>query len=174
MSAEISEAHADIRALKSLITTGTPVTWPVLNAVWRWFLDVEIVLPLQDMALSGKDHARLAREIVNDLDEAFTRLDAYVAANPDADMAENADVNELNSLWRELASLYAGMLNDSVNPVPEEMREHVIANAIPMLAHAAGVDLDEAAEQVKSNPVTRMMMRRSGIDPDEALRNFLA
>ena len=172
MGNSVSEARADIRVLKALIATDTPVTWPVLNAVWRWFLDVEIVLPIPVMDLSDGEKKALATDVINDLDESFGRLEAQVDADPETPMEGNVEVQHVNALWRELAGIYAPMVNDSVQEVPEEIRPLIMAQAVTMLAQSSGLDMEDAIEHVRTDPVVRMMLRRSGIDPDDAIRHM--
>lgn len=168
--APISEARSDIHAFRALVTTDTPMTLPVLNAVWRWFLDVEIPLPIAAMPFNdtGDEHKNLTLDVLNELDKHFITLEADAELN--GDITDTDTVAKVNSLWRELAGLYADMINDSVPEMPEEMRMLFEENALQMIADSNGIDTDDAAREIRDNPVARMMLRRTGIDPDIVLR----
>lgn len=166
--APISEARADVHAFRALITTDTPMTMPVLNALWRWFLDVEIPLPIAAMTFTDDEHKNLTLDVLTELDKGFRTLEADAELN--GDITDTETVATLNALWRELAGLYANMINDSIPEMPEEMRALFEDNALQMIADSNGIDTDDAAREIRDNPVARMMLRRTGIDPDIVLR----
>lgn len=166
----VSDARADVLVLRSLLDTNTPVPFSVLNAIWRWFIDVEIVLPIAEMEFTDESRNAFARDIVTDMADTFARLEAVVDADPEAIADDHPEVDEVNGLWRELAALYAPMINASVTVIPEDMQAVVYPNTAKMIASSAGISIEDAIERLKTDPIARMSLRRSGIDPDRAIR----
>jgi len=160
----VSKARDDLRVLKVLVENDGPITSTTLSAVWRWFLDVEIPLPIPAMPLSDEERLMFARSITEEMDEVFAELEQHADAG--LDVTEGEPVERINALWRELAGCYADTLNSSVPQLPDERKREMEANAVRLVAMSTGLDEDEAAEHIRTDPVTRTMLRRSGIEPD--------
>lgn len=164
-----SDAYADLKVLKACIDTGTTPTFPVLNAVWRWFLDVEFALPIPVLDMPEASRETITRDVVAEMGDIFADFDAKASSNPDFDPNSDPTVHTLNALWRELAGLYAPLLNDSVETIPDEVLQAIYPHAIAQMAHMNDLNIEDAVNRVQNDPVLRMMMRRSGLDPDMAL-----
>ena len=160
----VSKARDDLRVLKILVENDGPVTSTTLSAVWRWFLDVEIPLPLPAMPLTDKQRLTLTRAITSEMDDVFAELEQQ--AETGGNVTEGEPVDRINALWRELAGCYADILNASLPQLPEEQKREMEANAVRLVAMSTGMDEEEAAEHIRTDPVTRTMLRRSGIEPD--------
>jgi len=167
-----SDAYADLKVLKACIDTDTAPTFTVINSVWRWFLDVEFTLPIPVLDMPEASRETITRDVVTEMADIFADFDAKASSDPDFDPNSDSKVHTLNALWRELAGLYAPLLNSSVGTLPPEVLDMVYPQAIGHLAVSSGMDLDEAVDRVKNDPVLRMMMRRDGLDPDMALTRF--
>lgn len=142
-----------------------------INALWRWFFDQELKVPLPIMPLSDTERRELAGEILHEMEGLFLELEK--AAESDGE--ENVDLNQteagikVNNLWRELAGCYAHAINKSVTVLTDEEEEVAYTNIIPVLIASSGISEEELYQRIKHDGSTRMMLRKSGIDPDRLL-----
>lgn len=162
----VTLARQDLQVLKILVDNDGPITTPTLAAVWKWFLDVEIPLPIPVLPLSENERRTFARSITSEMDEVFAQLEQEADHSGGITTTSGPQVDRINTLWRELAGCFAETLNATVPQLPEEQKREMEANAVRLVAMSTGMDEEDAAEHIKSDPVTRTMLRRSGIEPD--------
>jgi len=159
----------DLAVMKAVIMTETKMTSTVVNMVWRWFPDVELILPIPDMGIVGDEWKRLTETIVDEMIFTFDKAGVLWEANPDVeDVTEVApeEVLILDSLWRELAGCFAVLINEDIPQIPEVMAVEIYENAVEQLASAYEMDPEEVREAALNNVSFRTMLRRQGLDPD--------
>lgn len=171
----------DLKVLRVCIETDTFVTPPVIDAVWAWFSDVEIVLPIPDMELKPEDRKRLSLDIIDEMIEEFKKAgEKWTAATEGLEYDEEEwdedypvpsevaeeEVQNVDTLWRELSGCLAATLNDMVPQFTEEAAEYFYAHILEQAADDFQVSLDEVREALKTDVSFRMMLRRQGFDPD--------
>lgn len=168
----IPEIRSDIRALRAIVNAGVDVPDWAINAIWRWFFDQELKVPLPIMPLSEAERRDLAEEILSEMDERFVALEKQaesMTSEDAADLNQTDDGQKVNDLWRELAGCYAHAINSSVTVLTDEEEEIAYSNIISVLIASSGISEEELYQRIKHDGSTRMMLRRSGIDPDRLL-----
>lgn len=170
----ISEIRTDLQAFRAIVESGVEVPGWALNAIWRWFFDQELRLPLPVMPLSSDERLALALDIITEMNARFDALDKAASEMTPEDqqnLNETEDGMKANALWRELAGCYAHLINESVVVLSEEEAEMAYSHIIPTLMATAGISEEELYDRIRNDGSTRMMLRRSGIDPDKLLGN---
>ncbi len=165
----ISEMRADLHVFRAVVEANVAPTDIVLNGVWRWYLDVELHLPLPVMDMNPDERRRYAVDIINEMDAAFA------AVEPQFDTMTHEDIHNLfrgefadqvNGLWRELAGAYAYLINQSVVILDEEDKRNAEEHAVELISQSSGLDEDEIRDRIRHDSQMRLMLRRSGLDPD--------
>jgi hypothetical protein len=170
----ISQIRTDLKAFRAVAESGVEVPDWALNAIWRWFFDQELRLPLPVMPLSSEERRDLSLEILDEMDSRFVALEkAADTMSPEeqSDLNTSEDGMKANALWRELAGCYAHVINQSVVVLSEEEAEMAYSHIIPTLMATVGISEEELYDRIRNDGSTRMMLRRSGIDPDKLLGN---
>lgn len=160
----------DIRVMRAVVDAGVPVSDMVIRGVWRSFFDIELNLPLPVMALTGPERQRLAREIIHEMEALFTELEELAEGLDDEAQFALSGIEEakrINSLWRELAGVYADQVNDQVPVIPPALKEMITARIVADMADKFGVDEDDLRAKIRTESTLRMMLRMQGINPDE-------
>lgn len=168
----ISVIRRDLRAVQAIVESGADLPDWALNAIWRWFFDQELRVPLPVMTMTEEERQSLALDILAEMDERFTALEKLSETMPSEerdDLNDTEDGQKVNSLWRELAGCYASIVNESVVVLSEEEAQEAYTHIIPVLIATSGITEDELLERIRYDGSTRMMLRRSGIDPDRLL-----
>lgn len=165
----ITHIRKDIRTLKAVVAADVEVTDVVLDGVWRWFSDVELAVPLQVMELSDSERSLLATEIIAEMDACFSRLEKMASKpNVDLDMlAHTSDGRQVDLLWKELAGVYADLINDEVPELPEELKQEIHERIVEELSEQFGVTEDEIRHKIRTDSSLRMRLRMSGLSPDQ-------
>lgn len=166
----ISEIRADIHVFRAVVEANVPPTDIVLNGIWRWYLDVELYLPLPVMELTEGERRRYAVDILNEMDTIFaTEMEpVYMSLDVDGknDLFRSSAADRVNALWKELAGVYAYLVNQGVVVLDEETRAEAEAHAVELLCASSGMDEDEIRDRIRHDSQMRLMLRRSGLDPD--------
>lgn len=165
----ITDIRNDVQVLQAVIAAGITPTDIVINGVWRWFLDIELLLPLPVMELTDDERRMFASEIVSEMDAHFAKLETrwdLLSEEEKHTLNKSEESETVNALWRELAGVYANIINKGVTVLDPEDKQAAEATAIDMLVHASGMDEEEIRHRVRHDPTMRLMLRRSGIDPD--------
>jgi hypothetical protein len=166
----IPDIRRDVKAVRAIVESGAEMPEWAINALWRWFFDQELRVPLPVMTMSEQERASLAIEILSEMDERFASLEAVAEAASDGDdLNTTEDGQKVNALWRELAGCYASVVNESVVVLTEEEAQEAYAQILPVLSASSGLPEEELLERIRTDGSTRMMLRRSGIDPDRLL-----
>lgn len=168
----ISEVRSDIQAFKAIVQSGAAVPDWAVNAIWRWFFDQELRVPLPIMPMSENERRDLASAILDEMETHFVALEKISnegGEDEGQDLNSTEDGQRVNQLWRELAGCYAHLLNRSVTVLSEEEAEIAYVSIIPALIATSGASEEEIVERIRYDGSTRMFLRRSGIDPDRLL-----
>lgn len=163
----------DLRVLVACLDTETPPTEAVIGGIWRWFFDVELILPLPVMSMEDDERNRLGKEIASEMVEAFERIAKYRAAAESIKLpfrVSPEDAAIVDNLWRELAGCYAEQVNRQVPTVEmdEEEAESFYGSFVSRTADMFDVSEDEIREALRTDSSFRMMLRLQGYDPDRA------
>lgn len=165
----ISEVRSDLAVLRTVVESDTPVTETILNGLWRWFIDVELMLPLPVMDLTDAERKRYATEILTEMDALFAHLEERFPSMTEEEQESLHTTDEAlatNALWRELAGVFAALINRGVAVLSEEEAAEAHEHAVEMLCATSGMEEDEIRDRIRHDPTMRLMLRRSGIDPD--------
>lgn len=160
----------DVRTMRAVIDAGVPVNDMVLRGVWRSFFDVELNLPLPVMPLSKSERNNLAKDIIHEMEARFGELEELAEGlDEEAQFALGStdEAKRINSLWRELAGVYAEQVNEQVPVIPAALKEIITARLISDMAEKFGVDEDDIRKKIRTESTLRMMLRMQGINPDE-------
>lgn len=164
--------NEDLNVLAACLDTQTKVTSGVLESIWFWFTDVDINIPLPVMELEPELRNNLARSIIEELQTELKAAEAIWTATGDEDLEEGVASEELdraNNLWRELAGCFSEAVNELV-PVVEfdtpEQEAAMYASLAEEIASSMDIRLEEVREYLSQNPGFRLVIRRSGLDPD--------
>lgn len=162
----------DVKIMRAVIDAGVPISDMVLRGVWRSFLDVELNLPLPVMPLTDAERQKLAAEIIHEMEALFTELEELAEGLEEEAqhaLGSTDEAKRINSLWRELAGVYAEHVNDQVPVIPEALKELITSRIIADMAEKFGVDEDDIRAKIRTESTLRMMLRMQGIDPDDIL-----
>lgn len=166
----ITKVKADTKVFEVVVKSGVPMTEAVLNAVWRWYIDVELYLPLPEMPMADQERLTLAQEILSEMEDILTVVENKFDTFTEEEMENLANLPEsqaLNNLWRELAGVYAYLINEGVPTLSEEEQAAAHEHAVEMLHDSSGMDESEIRDRIRHDPTMRLMLRRSGLDPDK-------
>lgn len=170
----------DLTVLRIVLADDGPVTDVVINGIFRWFVDVELELPLPVMQLGDKQRKALAHTIVEEMIENFAEatrlinefgLDKFNEEVETLSEVAPDQVKNLDNLWRELAGCYSQLLNKSVPKLEMSQQEEdeLYSGFISKMAGDLDISEDEARDVVRNDSAFRLMLRRQGINPDRIL-----
>lgn len=168
----VRESLVDVRTMLAVVDAGVPVSNRVLDGVWKWYLDVDLPLPLPDMQVPAQERAPLAHTILSEMVSELGKLDSRLAAmSPseyeDVDISAVPEAAVVNGLWRELASLYAGQINSMVPSLPPEFYDTAVRAFRAGLCDQLELTPEELRKLVRSDAAMRLMLRRGGINPSD-------
>lgn len=166
------EIRGDLKAVRAIVDAGVELPVWAMGAIWRWFADQEFSLPIAKMELEADERRALSLAIIDEMQEVFAELEE--GRDPRI-TPENVNESEpgrrVNALWRELAAVHADVVNSMVQVIEPE--EQLMAQAAVVAAlKDSGMGLEEMTQLLNNDSGFRMMLRRSGIDPDRILRNI--
>lgn len=158
----------DIQAFKAVVDANVSVTDAIVNSLWRWFGDVEIPVPLPVMPLSDEERIQITKDILGEMDESFARLEKIESHGAKSDdLRRHEDGQQVDRLWRELAGVYAELVNEEVPSLPEEIKQQIQERIVSDLSEQFGVSEDEVLQQIRTDSSLRMRLRMAGISPDQ-------
>jgi hypothetical protein len=166
----ITTIRKDVKVAKAVLNADLALTPAILRSLWAWFQDIEVAVPLPIMPITETEQISISRDILNEMDEEFIILEQKVAealaTDSDFDGPASPEGKKVDTLWKELAGCYASDINKEVPILPEHMHE-MIANAIvDEVSHRYEISEEDARYKLRSEPSLRMMVRMSGLNPD--------
>ena len=142
---------------------------PVIEAVARWFGDVEIRFPIADMGFSEAEQRDIVRNVSNELLTHFqTALDQCVGDEL-GEESFAALAAAVDPLWRELSGAFASKLNERFESqrVPSDNSSEFLSMIMAKMEDDLGNDAVAQFRQALSNDSNlRAQLRRMGLDPD--------
>lgn len=166
----ITVIRKDIKVAKAVANADLELTSGIINSIWKWFQDVEILVPLPIMEISEEERISLTKDILIEMDDQFMILEQKVAeaigVGQDFDGPDSPEGRKVDALWKELAGCYASYINAEVPDLPEGIQRLVAETIVKEIADKYDLSEDDAVDKILSDSKLRMMLRMSGIDPD--------
>lgn len=164
------KSQNDFSTFKRIVQANVAVNETLLNTVGHWFENVEIKYPIAEMLLSGEEQIEIAGDVAG---EMAAIVEAAIGEIEGGIHEENvlawASV-KLHSLWRELAGVYAPVLNEHFARVASRADgEEVLASInrmVTIMAKVNGEDEDVIRERMRSDEAIRAKLWQMGVDPD--------
>lgn len=169
----MTKTKKDLAVFHAVVKAGIEPTTAVVYGLWHWFSNVDIAVPLPIMKLEDEERFEVALNVLDEMQVIADRMEIAIEkllTNPSAHneyFANSPDVAIIDNLWRELASLYAHVINPEVRVLNEEEQEMVSKSFIEHVMNDFQVPRDEILEQIKSEPSIRMRLRLLGVNPDK-------
>jgi len=143
------------------------LTRSVLGAVERWFQDVDIIIPMNDMQLDSSTKSRMLETALKEMHEAFTleleRIKNGGVNNPET---HEALAMIVDPLWREVASLHAEIFNIEFEALrPKDFEE--INERISVMEEITGMNRKELQERASKDLRVRKMLGDMGLLPTD-------
>lgn len=176
MSERVEEFTGDVRVMKLCVEHDVPITGAVLESVWRWFPDVEIVLPIPVMPLTSGEWKTFTLDILGDLHDASVTMGGLVDEQDkfdDDDIPDElsdrlaAQAAHLDMLWRELAGCLADKINATVPVYTEEEKRKAVASFLEQLSEELADSEEELLSFIRTDSRLRMYFRMNGLNPDD-------
>ena len=172
-SSLVSQTKEDVAVFRAVISAGLTPTSPVMNGLWRWFSNVDLALPLPVMKIAPEEKKNLALTILDDLDSA---LDKYELKNLKTLIANRHELNngleatQIDNMWKELAGVYAELINKEVVTIRPEDKEEIALQLIENMSEIFGLDRPAVLERIKTDPSLRLSLRMTGLNPDDMVK----
>ena len=166
----VSRTKEDVAVFRAVVSAGLTPTSPLIHGLWRWFSNVDLALPLPIMQIAPEERKNLALAILEDLDLA---LDKYEIKNLHTSVEDRHELNNgpeaqhIDNMWKELAGVYADLLNKEVYKIDPKDKEEIASQIIDGMSEAFGLDRAGVLEKIKTDPSLRLSLRMSGLNPDE-------
>lgn len=166
----VARTKEDVAVFRAVVLAGLRPTSPVIHSLWRWFGNVDLALPLPLMPLEEKDRQGIAVSILDDLDIA---LDRYEERSNVTSIEDRHELNNgpetiiIDNMWKELAGLYAELLNKEVLTINDADKEEITAHIIENISEALGLDHEGTIQKIKTDPSLKLSLRMMGLNPDE-------
>lgn len=151
-------------------TEETPFTMPVIEAVARWFGDVEIKYPIADMGFSEAERRTIVHAVATELLEQFNAAVNHCVGDELDDERFAALAATVDPLWRELAGALATQLNERFEErrVPEDHSTEFLEAIMAKMHDDFGDDaVSEFRRALAEDNNLRAQLRRMGVDPDK-------
>lgn len=168
----VTRTKEDVAVFRAVVSAGLRPTPPVIHSLWRWFSNVDLVLPLPVMSLGEKDRQGIALNILNDLDVA---LDKYGEKSNDTLPQDIGELNHgpetvlIDNMWKELAHLYADLLNKEVPNFSDEDKKEITADILESISEAFGLDREGVIQKIKTDPSLKLSLRMMGLSPEDII-----
>ena len=169
----IQQMHDDTKVLATVASIpDTPITSHVIDAVARWYQDVEILYPIAEMDLDETNKRSLTEAIATEMLSQFvTALESAKASGGELDSEPFQALGAaVDPLWRELAGVHAAVLNGSFqeNRIEPEDTRDAIEQMLSAIERFSGPDgVNEFRSRARSDKTLRAHLRRMGLDPDQ-------
>ncbi len=166
----ITVIRKDVKIALLVSEAGLTLTPSLVKSLWHWFQDVEIAVPLPVMPITEQEQVSLSSDILREMDTHFAVLEENaekaLASGEDFDGPASAEGRKVDALWKELAGCYASIVNEEVPVLPLQMQEMVGSMIVEEVSRKYDISEDEARDKIRSESHLRMMLRMSGVNPD--------
>jgi len=164
------KSQSDFSTFKSIIQAKIDVNETLLDTVANWFENVEIKYPICEMPLTDEERTEIAGNVCGEMTAAVEVAIKEIESGRDEEEVMPKVSSKLDSLWRELAGVYAPILNARFQRVATEVdAEEVLANIrqmVTMMATMSGDDEESVRARMRKDEAIRAKLRKLGIDPD--------
>lgn len=164
------KSQNDFSTFKNIVQANIAVNETLLDTVAHWFENVEIIYPIAEMPLSGEETIELGGSVAGEMTSVVeTAISEIQGGAGDDEVLERASA-KLDSLWRELAGVYAPVLNERFKRVAAKAdTSEVLAginHMVDVLVQMSGEEEDVVRVRMRKNAAVRAKLRLMGIDPD--------
>lgn len=166
----VTQILKEVRVMKAVVDAGVEVTDSVFKGIWQYFSDVELMVPLKVIELGKEEQLSLARDIIGEMEETFTKLENLCegkTVEEQNEIAASPAGEAVNNLWKEFAGCYPELVNAEIPILPEDIKSVMEENMIAALSDRFQMDEDMIRYRLKNDSQLRMMIRMSGLDPDK-------
>ena len=167
----ITTIRKDVKVALVVAEAGLTLTSPIVKSLWHWFQDVEIAVPLPIMPINEQEQLSLTKDILKEMDEQFAMLEAKanesILQGFDFDGPGSPEGKKVDALWKELTGCYAALVNEEVPIIPRQMQEMVASVIVEEMTRKYDISEEEARHRLKTVSHLRMMLRMSGVNPDD-------
>jgi hypothetical protein len=169
----IMHTREDLAIFRVVVDAGLSPTSPVLRALWRWFGNIDLPIPLTVVPLESKERATLSKSILSEMDELLIVLGNKSKGMRSEDVYERITTSKeaslVDNLWRDLACVYAWEINQMIPRLSEEDKIARTDIILENLSQELGINRSEVIEQIKQTPSLRLSFRVEGLNPDEII-----
>lgn len=164
------KSRSDFDTFRSAVNADISITGTLLDIVASWYRNVEIVLPIPEMGLDEGERKQLAQEVATEMLQIVDNAISELERGADGEEILPAIAPKLDALWRELAGVYASVLNaafrEKMDGIDPEEVKHAIEAMIATMAQLSGDDEGSVRAHMRTDESTRAKLRQMGIDPD--------
>jgi hypothetical protein len=164
------KSQNDFATFKSIVQANVTVNETLLDTVGHWFENVEIKYPIAEMPLSGEEKVKLAGAVAGEMTAIVEAAISEIEAGGVEDDVLRRTSEKLDTLWRELAGVYAPVLNERFKRVADRAdADEVLASInrmVSVMAKMSGEDEDIIRERMRTDEAIRAKLRQMGVDPD--------
>ena len=165
------KSQNDFSTFKHIVQANITVNETVLDTVAHWFENVEIKYPIAEMPLSSEEQIELAGTVAGEMAAIVESAIGEIEGGTNEDDVLVRASAKLDALWRELAGVYAPVLNERFTRVASRADgKEVLASInrmVAMMAKVNGEDEEVIRERMRSDEAIRAKLRQMGVDPDK-------
>ena len=163
----LNEVSEDIRVGVIVNKELGHITRPVLAAIERWYEDVDIIIPINEMELDATSKVKMVSQCLEEMLGIFQAEILKVQSGQDYNKeSHEALAQKVDPLWRELAALHASIFNaefQAIRPTDqEEMDER-----IHVVEEITGMTRFEIKERAGRDLQLRRMLCDMGLLPTD-------
>lgn len=166
----LRRSRSDFDTFRQIVDAKITVTDTVLSSVSRWFTNVEIVYPISVMDLGDAERRTLALSVIDEMLQSFEKAISAIESGADPDDVLKEVAGVLDPLWREIAGIYASVLNTeyeaAIAEIDPEQARRMLEEAAEALAELSGEDVETVRAHMRADETVRARLRRIGVDPD--------
>jgi len=164
------KSQNDFATFKNIVQSRVTVNETLLDTVGHWFENVEIKYPIAEMPLSGEEKIELAGAMAGEMAAIVEAAISEIEAGGAEDDVLRQTSEKLDTLWRELAGVYAPVLNERFKRVADRAdADEVLASInrmVYVMAKMSGETEDTIRERMRTDEAIRAKLRQMGVDPD--------
>lgn len=165
------KSQNDFSTFKHIVQANITINETVLDTVAHWFENVEIKYPIAEMPLSNEEQIELAGTVAGEMAAIVESAIGEIEGGTNEDDVLVRASAKLDALWRELAGVYAPVLNERFTRVASRADgKEVLASInrmVAMMAKVNGEDEEVIRERMRSDEAIRAKLRQMGVDPDK-------
>lgn len=166
----LRKSRGDFSTFNKIVEAGIEVNETIIGTIARWYQNVEIRYPIAEMQLEDAERQTLATAASSEMTEAMDMAISELEKGADAEEVLDKYSPKLDALWREIAGIFAGLLNEAylenTNGIDADEARAYIQEMVQMMAKMSGDDEDAVRARMRKDAQIRTKLRQMGIDPD--------